>query len=228
MAKYEIHLTDENKYQCPLCDYSHGEGQGKSRQAVSKHYGIHTITPPLVDEIHDSSNIDVEETDTKPEWLSFDMSNDGDNIEAESISPLASSFIKGMSRQELPTTQKELREFYKTQGRMLSWVFTGVIDPLMSWYGRAITTDSKFKITRTDSDIDLLSDSSAQWLEYRQIQLPVTPDIIMSVTLASMYAPIIYKIHNKRDPNRSSFFKRWKMRRALRKAVKNEKVSKNA
>lgn len=229
MPKYEKHSTDEGKYQCPICDYGHGEGNGKSRQAVSKHFDKLHSDPPLEAEIPISLDIEIEENDdTKPEWLSFDMSSEDEEIKPQTISPLAASFIKGMSNRELPTTQKELREYYQSQGKMLSWLFTGIIDPLISWYGRAITTDSNFKIQRSDSDIELLTNSSAQWLEYRQIQLPITPDIIMATTVGSMYVPIMYKIHRKRDPNRPSFFKRWKMRRALRKAMKQERVKKDA
>ena len=229
MAKYEKHPTDEGKYQCPICDYGHGEGNGKSRQAVSKHFKIHTSDPIEEADIPESLNIKIEENDdSKPEWLSFDMSDESGEVETESISPLASSFIKGMSKQELPTTQKELRQFYQTQGKMMSWIFTGIIDPLISWYGRAITTNPDFKVSRSEGDVELLTDSSAQWLEYRQIQLPVTTDIIMGVTVASMYAPVMYKIHKKRDPNRPSLFKRWKMRRTLRKAMKQERMKKDA
>ena len=36
MAKYEKHPTNEDKYQCPKCDY--GSEVGKSRQAVSAHF----------------------------------------------------------------------------------------------------------------------------------------------------------------------------------------------
>ena len=87
MAKYEKHPTDEGKYQCPICDYGHGEGNGKSRQAVSKHFKIHASDPIVEADIPESLNIEIEENDdSKPEWLSFDMSE-------ESASTMGSSMI---------------------------------------------------------------------------------------------------------------------------------------
>lgn len=226
MAKYEKHLTDEGKYQSTFDDYGHGEGNGKSRQAVTAHWnkvhkkpGISASTPSLEGE--KSQNIEIE--DTKPSWLKFDMSDEDVEIETVTISPLAHSFIKGMSKQgKEPTTPTELKQYYEHQGKMLTWVFTGMIDPLLIWYGRTITANENFNIKRSRADIEVMEESSAQWLEYRQINLPVTPDIVMAATVGSMYVPAIRKIHKNRDPSRPSIFKRWKQRRALRKALKME------
>ena len=226
MAKYEKHETDEKKYQCPECDYGRGEGKGKSRQAVSKHFDTHTDHPLIEPIIEKPSPIEIEgHDDSKPDWLSFDMSEEEGEVNTVSISPLASSFIKGMNKDtEAPTTIKEMKDYYDNQGKMLSWVFTGLVDPLISWYGRAITTNPNYKIKRSREDVELLSQSSSQWLEYRQITLPVTPDIIMAATVGSMYAPVFYQLHKKRDPNRPSLFKRWRMKRALKKALKQERI----
>ncbi len=232
MAKYEKHDTDEKKYQCPDCDYGHGAGNGKSRQAISSHWNkvhkdsrISASTPS--EEVDNPDSLEVKES-SKPEWLRFDMDEESEDVETISISPLAQSFIKGLSRDGRdPQTPKELKQYYQHQGKMLAWFFTGIIDPLMSWYGRTITTNPNFDVKRSAGDIKLLEESSTQWLEYRQIDLPVTPDLIMAATVGSLYVPTIRKIHKNRDPSRPSFIKRWRQRRALRKAMKMERM-KNA
>ena len=227
MPKYEKHDVDEGRYQCPLCDYGHGEGNGKSRQAITSHWNkVHkeseksASTPTL-----EGENVEIRES-TKPQWLNFDMSGEDEKVETISISPLAQSFIKGLSKEgRNPQTPKELKQYYEHQVKMLTWFFTGIIDPLFIWYGRTITTNANFDIKRSASDIQLMEESSTQWLEYRQIDLPVTPDIIMAVTVGSMYLPVVRKIHKNRDPNRPSFIKRWRQRRALRKALKQERMN---
>lgn len=229
MPKYEKHSTDDGKYQSTFDDYGHGEGNGKSRQAVTNHYNRNfketekTPSTPTF-EGENTENIEIEES-PKPEWLNFDMSEEGEKVETISISPLAQSFIKGLSKEgRSPQTPKELKQYYEHQGKMLTWFFTGIIDPLFVWYGRTITTNSNFDIKRSANDIKLMEESSTQWLEYRQIDLPVTPDIIMAVTVGSMYVPVVRKIHKNRDPSRPSFFKRWRQRRQLRKALKQERI----
>ena len=41
MSKAIPHPTDEGKWMCSVCDYGHGEGNGKSRNAVYKHWNKH-------------------------------------------------------------------------------------------------------------------------------------------------------------------------------------------
>ncbi len=105
----------------------------------------------------------------------------------------------------------------------MRWVFAGAVDPVVSWYGKSITTDPNFSIKRSKADWELFETVSANWLEYHGVQLPITPNIIMAGTIASMYAPVFAKITRERDPKKPSLLKRWRARRALRKALKAEK-----
>jgi len=59
MGRAEKHPTDEGKYQSTFDTYGHGEGQGKSRAAVYKHFkkNSETVTQKL------SKNEKVEEDD---------------------------------------------------------------------------------------------------------------------------------------------------------------------
>jgi uncharacterized Zn finger protein (UPF0148 family) len=247
MAKYEP--NPDGKFQCPICEYGHGIGNGKSRQSVSKHYNSNhaekaeevpskpqekpdaTIGPKT--EKEPIERVDVNDTiiddsePSTPDWFTFDMSED--NLESEpitvSISPTASTVLRGMATGgEPPSSPKAIREFYEQQGKMMRWIFAGGVDPLLSWYGKGITADKDFTITRSSADWKLFEDVSATWLEYHGIQVPVTPDIIMAGTVISFYAPVFSKIHKQRDPNRPTLFSRWRSRRAMRKALKQQQA----
>ena len=238
MAKYEKHETDEGKFQCTISDYGHGVGNGKSRQAVTKHYNrLQSEKPPTlpnipVEEETTTIGVDViedikeDETPDTPDWLTFDMSGEDGEQPTISINPTASTILKGMAAgHEPPKSAKAMREYYAQQGKMLRWVFAGVVDPLFTWYGRSITADPKFEIKRTQKDWTLFEEVSANWLEYHQWNLPITPDIIMMGTVASFYAPVIMKVNSRRSPNKPSLFKRWLTRRKMRRAIKEEKAA---
>ena len=226
MAKYEKHEFDENKYQCPKCDYGHGEGNGKSRQGVSIHYKKHHQENVIIDEIPPIEDEKIETfDDSKPEWLDFDMSNEEDDSSTVSVSPLASTLLRGMvSDEEVPKSAKAMKEYYRQQGKMMRWIFSGFVDPIFAWWGRAVTTNEDFDVKRTSSDWELFEDASSNWLEYHGMSIPVTPDMVMAGTIATFYVPVITSVHRQRDPSRMSFFKKWRTRRALKKALKNKRV----
>tara|TARA_R110001606_G_scaffold389173_1_gene555080 strand:+ start:521 stop:1288 length:768 start_codon:yes stop_codon:yes gene_type:complete len=246
MAKYE--KNPDGKYQCPICEYGHGSENGKSRQSVTKHYNSNHAEkaeePPLKptesptatigpkDEEDPILRVDVKEgpaddfEPSTPDWFTFDMSEDelSDDPVTVSISPTASTVLRGMATGgEPPSSPKAIREFYEQQGKMMRWIFAGGVDPLISWYGKGITADENFNIKRSSSDWELFEDVSSTWLEYHGIQVPVTPDIIMAGTVLSFYAPVFAKIHKQRDPNRPTILSRWRSRRAMRKALKQQR-----
>lgn len=226
MANYEKHPLDENKFQCPDCEYGHGEGNGKSRQGVSVHFKK-THLPQEIEEIDSLPPIEEEKIDSfddsKPEWLEFDMSDEDDEGATVSVSPLASTLLRGMvSDEKVPQSAKAMKEFYKQQGKMMRWIFSGFVDPLFGWWGKAVTANPDFEITRTSSDWELFEDASTNWLEYHGMSIPVTPDMVMAGTIATFYVPVFASVHRQRDPSRLSFFKKWRTRRALRKALKNQ------
>lgn len=237
MAKYEKHDSDDGKYQCPVCQYGHGTGGGKSRQSVSRHYNaLHaeeTTSAPTTPktETRATERVDVSETEigdnepSTPDWLTFDMGEESDEEPSTvSISPTAASVLKGMAAgADPPKSPKALKDFYEQQGKMMKWVFAGAVDPVVSWYGKSITTDPNFSIKRSKADWELFETVSANWLEYHGVQLPITPNIIMAGTIASMYAPVFAKITRERDPKKPSLLKRWRARRAIRKALKTQK-----
>jgi hypothetical protein len=235
MAKYKPHITDDKKFQCTLCEYGSGVGNGKSRQSVNRHFNAahgdekaEAVIIPIEEETA-AERVDLIDDETvisdDPDWFSFDMSEEEEEeVATISISPGAASVLKGMrNNPDTISSPKQLDDFYKQQARMMKWCFAGAVDPIFGWYGRAITADPDFAVTRSKSDWKLFEDVASSWLSYREIQLPITPDVIMAGTVLSMYAPVIAKVNRKRSPNRPSLWSRWKSKRAVKKALKKEK-----
>lgn len=219
MSRYVKHELDEGKYACSECDYGHGQGNGKSRQAVSNHHKkAHRET---VEEIEISPSDPPLEEEISFSWLDYDMPEVEDDSTV-ATSPLADTILRGAlaNENELPKSPKALKEFYRQQGKMMRWLFSGFVDPLFSWWGRGVMADPDFEIKRSSSDWELFEDASASWLEYRGLTVPLTPDVVMLGTVATFYAPVVVKVRAKRDPNRTSWFQRWRARRAVRKALK--------
>lgn len=218
----------DGKYQCPDCDYGHDGG--RSRQAVTKHWNkAHGPDAEKIENIDADPLLEdpkPEKLDDGPEWLRFGETEQVDEADETtvSVSPLASTLLRGMvSDEEPPNSPKAMKEYYQQQGKMMRWIFSGFVDPLFAWYGRGVTADDTFAIERSASDWTLFEDAASNWCEYRGVSVPVTPDIVMIGTVASFYAPVVTKIHRQRDPSKPSLWRRWKARRAVRKALKAKK-----
>ena len=220
---------DDGKYECPDCDYGHDGG--RSRQAVTKHWNAAHGEDKKIEETGSDPLLGdpkPEKVENTPEWLKFSESDSGgeeDESTTVSVSPLASTLLRGMvSDEDPPSSPKAMKEYYEQQGKMMRWIFSGFVDPLFAWYGRGVTADDTFAIERSASDWTLFEDAASNWCEYRGVSVPVTPDLVMLGTVASFYAPVVTKIHRQRDPSRPSLWRRWKARRAVRKALKSKKA----
>ena len=114
---------------------------------------------------------------------------------------------------------------------MMRWFFNGVVDPLFSWYGKAVTSNEKFEITRNAQEWELFEGISQQWLEYRQIVLPVTPDVMMAGCVGSFYVPQVWNIHKNRDKSKTfgfrGMYQRWKLKRKLKREARRNPLNEN-
>ena len=64
MSKVEPHSSDKGKYQSTFDGYGHGEGNGKSKTAIYKHFK--TLDPEIEKEN------EVIEDDSSPQWEDLD------------------------------------------------------------------------------------------------------------------------------------------------------------
>ncbi len=253
MAKYEKHPRIEGKYQCPECNY--GRKSGRSRQAVTKHYDkTHaevvaeipvegpieaaeaTFTPSGYDSTSetflDDSEVKIQSeepfTPTEgPEWLNVTREETQGEREVGSIPDPVKGVLRGLqgavNASEWSVT--EMRQFFAHQARMVRFLFSGVVDPLVSWWGKGVTANPEYRIKRTDDEWKMTEEITAQWMEYRGIAVPLNPDILMVGMVGSLYLPPIMELRKDADPNRPKwnplgFISRWRSRRAVRKALK--------
>lgn len=238
MARYEKHPTDENKYQCTACEYGHGKGNGKSRQSVSKHFKkAHEDGPSQIDEKPPNltslqDNVEPvyteQPTENEPEWLSIDF-GDGAEAMVQSIPSPVKGLLSSLAKNhdpEKPRTRAEAKLWFQQQARMVRLFLSGVVDPLVSWWGRGVMANPDFKISRSPDEWTMTEDITAQWLEYRGVVVPINPDVLMIGTLGALYVPPMAHITRNRDPNRPKksvrgIFARWRARRAIRKALRD-------
>lgn len=241
--KYEKHKTDEGKYQSTIDRYGHGKGNGKSRQAVTKNHDKVTAAMPIlepdipepvkvVEEVKEEETTEevkeVAEEPEKPEWLNveFDGSDMGDE-KVQSIPSPVKGLLATMSGQADPNaikTPAQVQAWYAQQARLVRFALAGVVDPIFSWWGKAITADENFIIERSHEEWEMTEAITEQFLAYNQISFMVSPNLLMGGMLGALYIPPVIKMQRQRDPNRVGFFGRimskWKRRRALKKALK--------
>lgn len=213
MARYIAHPEIENKFMCSLCDYG---SNGMSRQSVNNHFKkTHT-------EIEEPEIMIDEEVLLKadgeplidPDWMRVRDTEEGE-IKFSSLPPAAKGALKFFSsNREPPKAGSSLKAFYSKQGKMLTWFFRGIIDPLIQAYGRGVMGEKgkDFSIKRSKDEWQLFEGIATEWVEYREVSIPVSPDMLMIGCVGSFYVPPLKVIHQKRDPAKPSLFGRLKMR----------------
>tara|TARA_R110002012_G_scaffold298759_2_gene497390 strand:- start:103 stop:723 length:621 start_codon:yes stop_codon:yes gene_type:complete len=177
------HPTDSDKWMSNFDDYGHGEGNGKSRNSIYKHFR----------KLNAPKKIEVEEVENggdgfiKTDW----MDDSSETVKAKTIPEPLSEMVDG-----------KFKEFnLKSQGHVIRTMFIGV-DRLLTHWGRGVMSNPEWTIDRTDEDYDTLETSTLQLMEYYDVRIPVTPPMIWAVTIGSAYAKPVSHVMKNRDPNR--------------------------
>lgn len=237
--KYEKHSTDDGKFQSNVDEYGHGMGNGKSRQAVSKNYDkiIDTLGQTVAEAerpaetepepIEEEGPVAEGEMPPAPEWLNVEFDASGDAEQVESIPAPIRGLLATMSGQTDPQAVKtpaQIQAWYAQQARLVRYFLAGVVDPAVTWWGRGITADPDYKLERSHQEWEMTEAITEQFLTHNQISVMVNPNLLMGGMIAALYVPPVVKIVKARDPNRTGmvggFFQRWKSRRAIKKALK--------
>lgn len=216
----EKHPTDEGKYQSVFDSYGHGEGNGKSRQAVYGHYRKQNKVKELAkaesefskSSSSDSEDIPIESADSLSEgedtsinWGNISWAKESeDDGKADTIpSPVRGIAALGKAGSggsaNLKRKQKEL------QGKMARWGFM-MMDRLVTWWGRGVTNNPKYELARSERDYDLLEETTTEVLDYYDLSIPVNPIAVWGVTVVSAYVPPIMDIRKQADPSRKRRF----------------------
>jgi hypothetical protein len=244
MAKYEA--NPDGKYQCPMCDYGHGPGNGKSRQSVSKHFNKVHLEPELQAEPENqatekiagpeeseapaySFEIEIEEDDENPSWITAGVLESSDEpIRPSPMSSPVKGFLKslnkeaGLKKKGKKKSKAEMAAWTAQQARLVRWGYV-CIDRLVVWWGRGVLEEPSWDITRSEDEWKLMESATTTWLDHHNLAVPVNPDMIFVATLAGAYAPPIrYVAKNKKKKILSwkNPLKAWFARRKLKKIAK--------
>ena len=179
VVKAVKHETDEGKWQSNFDEYGHGEGTGKSRNSIYKHYiKMEKIFPD----------------ESQNQWVGSDWMNDEEGegeVKAKTIPKPLSDMAAG-----------KLNEFdFKAQGKIVRTAYIG-LDRLITHWGRGVMSDDSWSIERSSEDLDTLEMATVNMLNYYNVRIPISPPMIWSVTIGSAYAPPISHVMKNRDPNR--------------------------
>jgi len=175
------HPTDPDKWMSNFDDYGHGEGNGKSRNAIYKHFKKINSEPVVNEETSEGDGW------IKTEW----MDDSNESVKPKSIPEPLSEMVGG----------KFSEVNIKAQGHMIRSVFVG-LDRLITHWGRGVMSDKEWTIERSPEDYDTLETSTLQMLAYYDVTIPVTPPMIWGLTVSSAYAQPVSHVIKNRDPNR--------------------------
>ena len=208
MSRVQKHPTDEGKFQSTFDDYGHGKGNGKSRNAIYKHFKkINSTNEPQVkeikvdepnpeitqnQEIDESEEIEIEVDDTK--WGKIGWTDD----EEEGVEPIPKTIPKPISEMN---KKKISKITMAAQGQAIRYGFKA-LDRLVTHWGRGVMNNKEWEIKRHESDYDTLEESTSVLMEHYGIMLPVNPLMVWGMTITSAYAPPITHVMKNRDPNR--------------------------
>lgn len=239
------HPTDEGKFQSAFDNYGHGEGNGKSRQAVYKYARKlkqlendkvpseeDSQTGILSDSPDNISSTSSEETieDDENEWISISWAEDDGSSEVKPNTipdPLHKLGKGSKGAQQINKARKAM------QSHFVRWGFIS-LDRLVTWWGRGVMSKPKWELSRTEKDYDLLQSTTDDLLESYNIQIPASPWMVWGAVVSSAYVPPITHIHRNRDKTRKrtkllpSFFPNpFKLFRRKKKINPQEVISNN-
>lgn len=207
MQKIEKHPINENKYQCPHCDYGHDKGV--SKQAVYKHFrNTHKDNIEPIES--QEPTIDVQESESSFEFDTISWLDD-----EEEFDDITNTIPEPIARIASSKEGKELMMAHHImEGTLIRAGFISV-DRLITWYGKSITNNADYELKRSASDYKVLQESTHTMLQSYGIRVPASPVMIWSTIMASAYVPPIVDISRNADPN-----KRWMILGRIRNLVK--------
>jgi hypothetical protein len=223
MSKALPHPTDEGKWMCSDCDYGHGEGNGKSRNAVYKHWNKHHKNVESILIETESNTTVYETTEENTDFVQSDDSSTfewgsigwGDPETDEEVVPktIPSVFAESLNRPNTALSAAGTKQ-------ILRMGYIG-LDRLITHWGRGVMSNREWKIERHSADYDALQDSTWAVMQHYGVAVNVSPVAAWAATVGTAYVPPLVHIQQNADPNRKGnfvkrirgFFGRFRLRR---------------
>jgi len=210
VSKVEKHPSDEGKYQSTFDSYGHGEGNGKSRAAVYKHFNkLSTQKLTKTEEVEEEDYTkthqkeEVEEEDyTKTDqfsnisWLSDEELSEILPTIPKPIRALASGDVAGMTAAQRAT-----------QTQLINWGFMGIDRGLTHW-GRGVTGHEEWGINRHPMDYEAMTGATQHLMDENGISINLNPTLVWATVMSAAYVPpVTYVARNSDKTRRKMFFK---------------------
>jgi len=250
------HSHDAGKWMSSFDSYGHGPGNGKSRNAVYKRFkkvhGPDSVknTPSEKEATESLKN----KTQIKEKNASFAQARSStilENVENNLQEPQESSETEEpdsvkwgsiewdepeidaeVKTSTIPKPLSDMAQGQRTafnqesQAQMIR-VGYRALDRALTHYGRGVTNSKEWSVDRSEADYDALEGATSAVLEHYGVQVPVSPLLVLGVTLSTAYLPPLNHIRKNADPNRKrgrflSAFKRLIPKRFRKKEVRGE------
>ena len=217
------HPHDEGKWMSSFDDYAHGKGNGKSRNAIYKHFKKINPEPDFVkntssqkeatESLKNKSTNKPKSEETQQARSSTILENIENNLQNPDLLDLTDekgeepdSVKWGSIEWEEPeqnaevktsTIPKPLSEMaqgergllnQQTQAQMIR-VGYRALDRALTHYGRGVMSSPDWSIDRSEADYDALEGATSGVLEHYGVHLPVSPLLVLGMTLSTAYIP---------------------------------------
>ncbi len=213
MGRAEKHPTDEGKYQSTFDTYGHGEGQGKSRAAVYKHYkkNSETITQKLSKnekvEEEDYTKTDLNEKVEEEDYTKTDQFSDISWLsdeELDAIMPTIPKPIRALAAGDVAGMSAAQRA---TQTQLINWGFMGIDRGLTHW-GRGVTGHEEWSVTRHPTDYEAMTGATQHLMDENGISINLNPTLVWATVMSAAYVPpVTYVARNSDKTRRKMFFR---------------------
>ena len=222
MSRVEKHPTDSGKFQSTFDTYGHGEGNGKSRAAVYKHYKKSSKT--VLSENKDTASLsDSTKTEQSQESSDF-VETEGSEERTGQWEDIP--WLEGDEPENPPTIPSPIRRLSTgdgpigdahraTQSQLVRWGYMGA-DRMLTHWGRGVMNKPEWSIERHPADYDALEAATNHAMDANGLSIELSPTLVWGVVVAAAYAPPIAHIGRNSDPAiRRSLLRRfgkWLMR----------------
>ena len=222
------HPHDEGKWMSSFDTYGHGAGEGKSRNAIYKRFNkinknvdsvkidqkkqARSTTKKLKADLEEKDDSFLGSQSSVLENVEKNLQNPPEEEEPDSVKWGSIEWDEPEPDAEVKTSTipKPLSEMARgergafsqqSQAQMVRVGFRA-LDRAITHYGRGVMSSTEWRIDRTEDDYDALEGATTAVLEHYGVQVPVSPLLVLGVTLTTAYAPPLNHIRKNADPNR--------------------------
>ena len=182
----EPHPHDEGKFQSTFDTYGHGKGKGKSKTSIYKHHKKWKVESEKVD--------DEKVDDETPHWENLDWLEPDDEEQVPSSIPRAV--------QDMAMGGEYGDGARATQRQLVMWGFMG-IDRLFSHWGKGVTQNSEWEISRSPTDYIVMESATTQMMDAHGMRINMSPSMVFLTVMGAAYVPPVVEVARKADPRRT-------------------------